>query len=41
MMTNRILYPSTEARDAALQTGMSKGMAKSFDRLGEYVRTMA
>lgn len=40
MMTNRILYPSTEARDAALQTGMSDGMSQSFDRLGEYVLTM-
>src|ERR1019366_6698078 len=30
-----ILYPSKEARDAALKTGMKEGMALSFDRLAE------
>jgi uncharacterized protein YndB with AHSA1/START domain len=38
--TLTILYPSKEARDAALQTGMKDGMAMSFDRLAEYLRTM-
>ena len=40
-MTLTILYPSKEARDAALKTGMKEGMSQSFDRLGEYLRTMA
>lgn len=38
--TTRILYPSKEARDAALKTGMKEGMSQSFDRLAEYLRTM-
>ena len=37
----RVLYPSKEARDAALQTGMKDGVSVSFDRLAEYLRTMA
>jgi uncharacterized protein YndB with AHSA1/START domain len=36
--TLTILYPSKEARDAALKTGMKEGMSLSFDRLGEYLR---
>jgi uncharacterized protein YndB with AHSA1/START domain len=40
-MTLTIHYPSKEARDAALQTGMTDGMAASYDRLDEVVRTMA
>jgi uncharacterized protein YndB with AHSA1/START domain len=40
-ITNTILYPSKEARDAALETGMTTGMSVSFDRLAEYLRTMA
>jgi uncharacterized protein YndB with AHSA1/START domain len=35
-----ILYPSKEARDAALKTGMKDGMAMSFERLADYLRTM-
>ena len=38
---NRVLYPTKEARDAALKTGMKEGVSASFDRLGEYVRAMA
>jgi uncharacterized protein YndB with AHSA1/START domain len=34
---NTVLYPSKEARDAALQTGMKEGMNASFDRLAEYL----
>ena len=41
MMTFTILYPSTEARDAALKTGMKEGMSQSFDRLEDYLRTRA
>ena len=40
-ITQVILYPSKEARDAALKTGMKEGMDQSFDRLGDYLRAMA
>jgi uncharacterized protein YndB with AHSA1/START domain len=40
-LTMTILYPSKEARDAALKTGMKDGMTQSFDRLADYVRAMA
>jgi uncharacterized protein YndB with AHSA1/START domain len=36
-----ILYPSKEVRDAALGTGMMDGMSVSYDRLDEYVRSIA
>jgi uncharacterized protein YndB with AHSA1/START domain len=39
-ITVTILYPSKEARDAALQTGMTQGMSQSFDRLAELVASM-
>ena len=39
-VTLTILYPSKEARAAALQTGMKDGVAMSFDRLAECLRTM-
>ncbi len=37
-ITQTVLYPSTEARDAALKTGMKEGVSQSFDRLDEYLR---
>lgn len=37
----RVLYPSKEARDAALKTGMKDGVSLSFDRLAGHLRTMA
>jgi uncharacterized protein YndB with AHSA1/START domain len=40
-MTSTVLYPSKEARDAALKTGMKDGMTQSFDRLAEYLRALA
>jgi uncharacterized protein YndB with AHSA1/START domain len=40
-ITSTILYPSKEARDAALETGMKEGASTSFDRLAEYLRTLA
>ena len=40
-MTLTVLYPSKEARDAALGTGMKEGMSQSFDRLAELLRTSA
>jgi uncharacterized protein YndB with AHSA1/START domain len=39
--TISVLYPSKEARDAALKTGMKDGMIQSYDRLEEYLRTVA
>jgi uncharacterized protein YndB with AHSA1/START domain len=39
-ITQRVLYSSKEARDAALQTGMQEGMIQGFDRLDEYLRAM-
>jgi uncharacterized protein YndB with AHSA1/START domain len=35
------LYPSKEARDAALKTGMKEGVALSFDRFAEYLAALA
>ena len=39
-ITCTMLYPSKEARDAALQTGMKDGASKSFDRLAAYLRSI-
>jgi uncharacterized protein YndB with AHSA1/START domain len=36
-LTLKILYPSKQARDAALQTGMKEGMALNFNRMEEYL----
>jgi uncharacterized protein YndB with AHSA1/START domain len=40
-ITQRMLYPSVEARDAAFETGMKDGMSTSLDRLADHLRTMA
>jgi uncharacterized protein YndB with AHSA1/START domain len=40
-ITQRVLYPSKEARDAALRTGMKEGLPAGFDRLDEHLKTMA
>ncbi|HTC25090.1 MAG TPA: SRPBCC family protein [Gemmatimonadales bacterium] len=40
-ITLTVLYPSKEARDAALNTGMKEGMSLSFDRLNGYLRDQA
>jgi len=40
-ITQTVAYPSLEARDAALQTGMKEGVSISFDRLADYLRTLA
>jgi uncharacterized protein YndB with AHSA1/START domain len=40
-VTMTILYPSKEARDAALKTGMAKGLAASYVRLAEHLEAMA
>jgi uncharacterized protein YndB with AHSA1/START domain len=36
-ITCTILYPSKEARDAALGPGMREGMSESYDRLAAYL----
>jgi uncharacterized protein YndB with AHSA1/START domain len=40
-ITMTILYPSKEARDAALQTGMKEGMEYSFGKLDALLTTLA
>jgi uncharacterized protein YndB with AHSA1/START domain len=40
-LTQRVLYPSKEARDAALGTGMREGTSQSFERLDGYLPAMA
>jgi uncharacterized protein YndB with AHSA1/START domain len=40
-VTVTILYPSKEARDAVLNTGMKDGMNQSFERLAEYLHSRA
>jgi uncharacterized protein YndB with AHSA1/START domain len=39
-LTLTILYPTKEARDAALQTGMTDGMNVTFASFDEYLRTL-
>jgi uncharacterized protein YndB with AHSA1/START domain len=39
--TITILYPSKEARDAAMQTGMADGASMTFDRLAQFLRNAA
>ena len=41
ILTSTILYPSKEARDAALKPGMKQGMNVSFDRLAAYLQGIA
>jgi uncharacterized protein YndB with AHSA1/START domain len=36
-VTITVLYPSKEARDAALETGMKEGMEEGFERLEAYL----
>jgi uncharacterized protein YndB with AHSA1/START domain len=37
LMTATVLYPSKEARDAAIGTGMEGGWARSYELLDEYL----
>lgn len=39
-ITQTMLYSSKDARDGALKTGMSEGMAKGYDRLAELLPTL-
>lgn len=41
IVTQTILYPSVEARDAAIATGMQQGMNAGFDRLDAYLQTLS
>jgi uncharacterized protein YndB with AHSA1/START domain len=40
LVSQTILYPSKEAREAALKTGMVDGMSMSFDRIDELLRSL-
>jgi len=40
-MTNRVLHPSKEQRDANLNSGMESGASETFDRLNEIVVAQA
>lgn len=40
-VTITVLYPSREARDAAIATGMADGAEQSFARLDELLRSLA
>ncbi len=40
-IVSTVLYPSKEARDAALATGMKEGVSLSFERLEGHLRTLA
>jgi hypothetical protein len=39
-VTTTILYPSKEARDAAMATGMHEGADRSYGLLDEHLKTM-
>ena len=39
-LTATILYPTKQARDAAMATGMKGGWAKSYERLDQYLQTL-
>ena len=39
-VVSTILWPSKEAREAALRTGMLDGWSQSYERLDEYLRTL-
>jgi uncharacterized protein YndB with AHSA1/START domain len=39
-ITQRLLFVSKQARDAALRTGMHAGMSETFDRLSAYLQVV-
>src|SRR4051812_5288690 len=41
IISQRVLYPSKEARDAALKSGMIDGASQSYDRLAAHLATLA
>jgi uncharacterized protein YndB with AHSA1/START domain len=40
-LTVTVLYPSKEVRDAVLNSGMEAGASETYDRLAEYLPTIA
>ncbi len=40
-VTSRLQYKSVEDRDGHIHSGMEPGMRETYDRLGEYLATMA
>lgn len=40
LMTSKMLYPTKETRDKALQSGMAEGVDLGYDRLDEYLGEM-
>src|SRR5215212_3110515 len=40
-ITQHTRYQSKQARDAALKTGMLEGMSQTYDRLAEYLQSIA
>ena len=40
-LTNTLLYPSREVRDAVVNSGMEHGAAETFDKLAEYLAAAA
>ncbi len=40
-LTGTILYPSQEIRDAVINSGMEHGAAESYDKLAEYLASIA
>ncbi len=40
-LTLTVVYPSREARDAAVASGMEHGMAAGYDRLDEILQTVS
>lgn len=41
LVTITVLYPSKEARDGAIASGMERGMAAGYDKMEELLATMA
>ncbi|MEA2600982.1 MAG: hypothetical protein QOF89_1974 [Acidobacteriota bacterium] len=40
-LTATVLYPAQEIRDAVIKSGMEHGAAESYDKLAEYLTTIA
>jgi uncharacterized protein YndB with AHSA1/START domain len=40
-LTATVLYPSQEIRDAVIKSGMEHGAAESYDKLAEYLASIA
>jgi uncharacterized protein YndB with AHSA1/START domain len=40
-LTNTLLFPSQEVRDALVKSGMTNGAAETYDKLADYLASMA